>query len=103
LSNSVAGVRVAIAMSSILSALPIGHVGAESAPPPFTAKQCDQIRSSILGVFQRYDGKLSAELIADLREFSRKECDRTVKLRMMKGTADREAVGELKVLIAAQQ
>ena len=53
-----------------------------------------------MGVFQRYEGKLSTELIADLREFSRKDCDRTVQLRMMKGTADDEAFGEFRVKMA---
>ena len=75
---------------------------AQSAPP-FTAEQCGQFRSSIIGILQRYRGKLSAELIADLQEFSRKDCDRTVQIRMMPGTKDRDAVGELKVLMAARQ
>lgn len=43
--------------------------------------------------------KISTELIADLQEFSRKDCDRSVQIRMMPGTKDGDAVGELKVLM----
>ena len=77
--------------------MPARGAFAQAAPPPFTGKQCDQIRSSILGLYRRYDGKLSEQLVADLKEFSRKDCDRSVQLRMMQGTADRDAVGELKI------
>lgn len=75
---------------------------AQQTPTPYTAEQCDGIRSNILGIFKRYSGRISEELVADLQEFSRKGCDRAVQVRTVPGTADSDAVGELKVLIAAR-
>jgi hypothetical protein len=96
------GALTAIALagaSSILGAFP---AAAQQAAAPYTSQQCDAIRNNVLGIFKRYDGKISAELVADLQEFSKKDCDRTVRVRMIPGTRDSDAVGELKVLMAAR-
>lgn len=76
---------------------------AQQVNAPYTAAQCHQIRANILGIFARYHGQISGELVADLKEFSRRDCDRSVPIRMMEGTRDRDAVGELRTLIAARR
>jgi hypothetical protein len=101
MSNNVAVVGI-VTLAILAGASSAERAAAQSSPLPFTAQQCGQIRSNILGIFKRYNGQLSGELVADLQEFSRKDCDRSVKLRMMSGTKDKDAVAELKVLIAAR-
>jgi hypothetical protein len=80
----------------------VSRAVAQQSPPPYTREQCGQIRNNILGIFDRYKGKISAQLVSDLQEFSRRDCDRSVQIRMIPGTQDGDAVGELKVLIAAR-
>jgi hypothetical protein len=89
----------AIAGASLLAAFP---AASQQVAAPYTPAQCDQIRNNILGIFNRYEGKISPELVADLKEFSKKDCDRTVHIRMIPGTQDRDALGELKVLISSR-
>lgn len=93
------GLTAAVVGACVVGAGPAGG----QVVTPYTAKQCDAIRNNILGIFQRYTGRISAELVADLKEFSRRDCDRTVQLRMVPGTRDKDAVGELKLLIASRQ
>jgi hypothetical protein len=73
---------------------------AQQTPTPYTAEQCHRVRANIGGIFTRYNGKISAELVSDLKEFSRRDCDRTLPIRMMPGTKDGDAVGELRLLLS---
>lgn len=77
---------------------------AQESNAPYTPELCTQIRANILGVFERYNGRLSGQFVADLKEFSRRNCDRSVPIRAGRGggVADEDALGELKVLIAAR-
>ena len=95
--------RTALAGALAVGASLLGSFSAAAQQvAPYTSQQCDQIRNSILGIFDRYNGKISPELVSDLKEFSKRDCDRAVKIRMIPGTHDSDAVGELKLLIAAR-
>jgi hypothetical protein len=103
LSNNVASSCTRVFLAIAFACGAIAELKAQPKPTPFTAHECDRIRNNIIGIFKRYEGKLSVQLVADLKEFSRRDCDRSVKLRMMAGTADGDAVAELKILFAARQ
>jgi hypothetical protein len=90
---------VALVLAVSLHASPAR--AAEATPPPYTPDQCQKVRAYIVGILTRYRGSLSKQLVNSLEEFSRRKCDRSVKITMMPGTRDGEAVSELKIILAA--
>jgi hypothetical protein len=65
--------------------------------------ECRLAMATIGELFKRYDGKLSAPFIASLKSFVANDCDMGTDFKMVDGTDDAKAFGELRVRLIAHR
>jgi len=68
---------------------------------PLPKDECRLANAVISELFTKYDGKLSAQFVNSVKAFVAKSCDMETDFKMVDGTQDAAAFGELRVRLAA--
>lgn len=73
---------------------------AQQAKAPFSARQCDDAKSVIIGLLSKYQGRISADMARSFGAFTQSNCDLNTNF-VRNNAADEQAFGELRVRLVA--
>jgi hypothetical protein len=99
MSNDVAARCVGVALASVGFLAGIGVFSAAAQPLP--KAECRLANAVISELFTKYSGKLSEQFVASVKSFVAKDCDMGTDFKMVEGTQDAAAFGELRVRLIA--
>ena len=68
---------------------------------PLPKDECRLANAVISELFTKYDGKLSAQFVKSVKTFVAQGCDMDTDFKMVEGSQDATAFGELRVRLAA--
>jgi hypothetical protein len=87
---------------AITAALIIGGLGTSLArAAPLPSDECRLANAVIAELFKKYNGRLSAQFVASVKRFVASDCDMDIDFKMVDGTQDKMAFGELRVRLVA--
>jgi hypothetical protein len=89
-----AALAAVVAGSSLLA-------GYSAGAQPLPQNQCRLANAAIGEIFTKYDGKLSEQFVTSVKSFVAKNCDMDTDFKMVDGTQDKAAFGELRLRLIA--
>lgn len=96
--NNVA-TRIGVALASV--GVLAGFGTFSTAAQPLPKGECRLANAVISELFTKYSGKLSEQFVSSVKSFVAKDCDMGTDFKMVEGTQDAAAFGELRVRLVA--